>query len=114
VNAVETMAIIKCKQCSFETGFGCMPTATCGLLMIPAFAVGGFLGILVGKSLWSFSIIVAIGTGILSAIIGFVIVIFAIHYIPWTLEWLFAMLFFPCPRCQQTRWAYPFTRGFGL
>ena len=60
-----------------------------------------------------YSFIVAFFAAIAAAFAAFMTCSLAVHYIPWTLEWLIAMAH-KCPECGKRKWSYPFTEGFGL
>jgi hypothetical protein len=51
--------------------------------------------------------------GLLAAIMGFLLWVVAVHYIPSSLEWCLAMTR-RCPECKSRKWSFPFTEGFGL
>ena len=108
------MAITRCKHCGRKRDVGCMPTASCGVLAILGIVCGAcFASTVVGVVLsqnpsWPRDA-VRVGACVLGGIMG----LFGIHYVPWTVEWLIAMCR-PCPDCGKRRWSYPFTEGFGL
>lgn len=108
------MALVECRICGFRGFVGCMPGATCGLLVIVGliFGAGASLGLAVrlGSSL---SLLLKLPLIAVALIAGAVVGVFAVHFLPWTAEWLIAMCR-RCPECGARKWSYPFTEGFGL
>jgi len=109
------MAIVRCNTCGHKAVVGCMPTATCGVLVIAGLGVGaaiagGFAAPLLLREVagWLRTPCL-IGIFILGGIGG----LFAMHYIPWTIEWLIAKCN-RCPECGNRDWSFPYTEGFGL
>jgi hypothetical protein len=108
------MALVKCRDCDYETRVGCMPTATCGVLMLFGLSAGaGLAGILAARLLSTYSLWIRIPGAVVGFIIGGIAGVYGVHFVPWTVEWLMAMCR-RCPECGKRKWSYPFTRGFGL
>jgi len=109
------MALVKCKNCGFKTAVGFMPTTTCGILLAPAMVFGFFLSTFVLTGiLKTYHLFYKILLGSILFITASFVGILACEYIPWTLEWLYAMIRHKCPDCGKRNWTYPFTEGFGL
>ena len=112
-NTSGVMALVKCKGCGTRRVVGFMPTTTCGLLLLPGFGVAvafGFAGFGYFQEVY---VVGRIIIGLVAAILGFLLWVIAVHYIPWTLEWGIAMTR-RCSECKRRSWSYPFTEGFGL
>ncbi len=108
------MALIACKNCDFEAAIGCMPTTTCGVLVTVGMSSGVLLGWEIGGFIWErYGMIWEISAGAAGMVAGTFILVWAVHFIPWTVEYLLAHLQ-KCPECGSRRWRFPFTRGFGL
>jgi hypothetical protein len=107
------MALVKCKYCGYKGSVGFMPTSTCGMLLIPGFVVAVFISFHAFRILKNYHVVFSIVAAVVAAVAAFIICVLAIHYIPWTLEWLIAMAH-KCPECGKRKWSYPFTEGFGL
>ena len=82
-----------------------MPTVTCGLLLSIDLGIGigaaSFLAFTYSHWWW------------LATIPFMILAVYALHYVPWFVEWLLAH-FFACPGCGARRWGFPHTEGFGL
>jgi hypothetical protein len=108
------MALVKCRSCGYSGSVGCMPTASCGVLVMLGLSIGlsGVVlfsrGILAGHSAWLRYPVIAL-TCAAGGIAGIVLV----HLGPWCIEWLLAMLN-RCPGCGSRKWSFPYTEGFGL
>ena len=107
------MAIVECKGCGTRRVVGFMPTTTCGLLLLPGFGVAVASAAAGFDYFQEVHVAGRIFIGLLAAILGFILSVVAVHYIPWTLEWCIAMAR-RCAKCKRRRWSYPFTEGMGL
>lgn len=99
------MALMKCRGCQSKFAVGFMPTATCGLLIIPAFVITLMASFVIWRFVTWWALVLSIP--------AFFLALLGVHFIPWTCEYLFTF-WRRCPRCGQRRWSYPFTEGFGL
>lgn len=99
------MAMYKCKNCGEEVAFGWMPTASCGLLLVPAFAVALVSPLVAWARLHWFALLLPV-----PAFFG---VLFVTAVVPEQIEWL-CLHFCRCPKCRERRWSQPGSRGFGL
>ncbi len=99
------MAWYKCKNCGEEVTFGWMPTATCGLLLVPAVAAALVSPIIGWARLHWFALLLPVP--------AFFVVMFVTVYVPQELEWL-CVHWHRCSNCGRHRWSQPYTRGFGL
>jgi hypothetical protein len=106
--------IYRCKSCGHEEARGCLPSATCGIYMLAL--VGLWLGIIAAEvprliasrpRWWAWLLIVP--GSLLIAIIGGVLLDFALQLVEWA-----AFVLRRCPQCRRRRWSWGFTRGFGL
>ena len=90
-----------------------MPTTSCGLLLVlPVGAAGAAAVIATGRAwpAWGWlSLLLPLPVFAATFFVG----AFAVHYVPWTLEYLL-VCWRKCPECGARRWSYPFTEGFGL
>ena len=100
----------RCYSCQQEKYVsGCLPGATCGLLLMVNMSVALGIALPIMKHLlrhfggWAW-------LGFLPLTVGLFL---AVTFIPEFLEWLGAMSA-PCPNCHRRQWSWPFTRGFGL
>ena len=107
------MAVVKCKGCGNRRVVGFMPTTTYGLLVLPGFGVAVASGFIGFDYFQSVHVVGRMISGLVAAILGFVLWVIAGHYIPWILEWCIAMTR-KWAKCKARRWSYPFTEGFGL
>src|SRR5687768_13968233 len=99
------MALTRCKRCGTEIAVGWMPTASCGMLLIPPLAWAIMLPFVLWDRIGWWSLTLPVPT--------FFVVAIAIHFVPYTIEYALAFRR-RCPNCGARRWSYPFTRGFGL
>ena len=90
-----------------------MPTSTCGMLSAPGFVAAVFMSFHTFPIFKNYHDVFNIVAAVVAAVAVFITCIFAVHFIPWTLEWLIAMAH-KCPECGKRKWSYPFTEGFGL
>ena len=90
-----------------------MPTTTCGMLLMPGFGVAAASGIASFDYFQEVHVVGRMVIGLVAAVLGFILTLFAVHYIPWTFEWFIAMTR-RCTGCKRRKWSYPFTEGFGL
>ncbi len=108
------MALVRCRVCGFEAAVGCMPTASCGLLLIPGIGIGGTVAFaLVRRLMAGVSVWLGLPSAILAGVIGSVLGVLVFLAVAGGLEWILAMCH-RCPECQSRSWSFPFTRGFGL
>lgn len=89
-----------------------MPTTTCGLLVLPGFGVAVASGLAAFDYFQEIMVVGRVIIGLLAAILGIILWVIAVHYIPWTLEWCIAMSR-RCSGCKRRKWSFPFTEGFG-
>jgi len=96
------MALVRCKSCGTTLATGCMPTATCGLLLLPALLLAAILPLLLWSRLRWYALLLPVPV--------FFATVLAIHVIPYTIEYL-CVLPRPCPTCRARRWSFPFHPG---
>lgn len=105
--------IYRCRSCQEKVYFGCLPSVSCGLLLMVYASIGGAISWTVGELLWrvlphwvTFAAIPAL------AVLG-ILMIWPLAWASGAVEWLLIHLT-RCRRCGGRRWSWGFTEGFGL
>lgn len=99
------MALIRCRECAHEEATGCMPTTSCGLLVLPPLAATVYFAPVLWRTLGWLSLLVLPSLA--------VVLMLGVHWIPYSLEYALAFRK-KCPACGARRWSFPYTSGFGL
>jgi hypothetical protein len=104
-----------CKSCDSVVAHGCLPTASCGLLMMTWLAMGcgvvfGFVRAIADARHWPQ------WHWWISGPAGFLCGLLVAIILAWVVQLLERLTVFSrrCPKCGSRRWSKGFTSGFGL
>ena len=79
--------MVRCKNCGLKSQVSFMPTTSCGMLLIPGVVAAIVAGFHTFTTIHEkYTAIVGLLAAALAAFAGFIVCMFAIHYVPWTFE----------------------------